>query len=76
MEEKYIIGGGGVNALVLDCYWAGKTERTWGGGHAAQINVIKYRYRTVVDKRDGKKQLGELGSEGNTISKFLLKTGI
>ena len=29
-------------------------ERTWGG-HAAQIKVIKYRYRTVVEKRDGKK---------------------
>jgi hypothetical protein len=35
-------GGGGccVNALALECYWAGKTKRTrGGGGHAAQINV-------------------------------------
>jgi len=27
MEENYIMGGGYVNALVLDCYWAGKTKR-------------------------------------------------
>lgn len=44
MEEKYIMGWGGCvcNVLVLECYWAGKTERERRGGvgHVAQTKVI------------------------------------